>query len=312
MKTLISVLLIISYSYAQATEIPDYPADKISANTYVIHGPLEFPNEKNQGFMNNPGFVITNDGVVVIDPGSSRYSGDMVLRQIRKLTSKPVTHVINTHIHGDHWLGNQAFSEAFPAAKLMAHPDMIALAKKSEAVKWINLMQQMTNGATKGTKAVIPETAVEDSFVLKTGGFTFKVYAPAKAHSKTDVMVHVLEESVVFLGDNVLSGRLPSMGDATFRGNAKACEIASNINAKHFVPGHGQTSDVSIVKQFQNYVSTVYQQAARYYDEGLSDFEMKPQVVKQLTAFHQWVNFDDEIGRHISLAVLEAERAAFE
>lgn len=312
MKTLLFLLLTLSSFLTNASELPDYKADKISTNTYVIHGPLEIPNEKNKGFMNNPGFVITRTGVVVIDPGSSVYSGKMVLRQIRKLTQKPVTHVFDTHIHGDHWLGNQAFAEAFPKAVLMAHPDMITNAKKSEAAKWVSMMDRLTKGATKGTKAVIPDKAIGDSFVLKTGGVTFKIYAPAKAHSKTDIMIHVLEDSVLFLGDNVLNGRLPSMGDATFRGNVKACDVAISIPAKHFVPGHGQTSDVTIVKQFKKYVNTVYTQAAHYYDEGLSDFEMKPQVVNKLKAFHHWTNFEDEIGHHISLAVLEAERAAFE
>ena len=312
MKTFLFLLLSLTSFLTFATELPDYKAEKTAAHTYVIHGPLEYPNEKNLGFMNNPGFIITNNGVVVIDPGSSLYTGRMVLRQIRKLTQKPVTHVLNTHIHGDHWLGNQAFAEAFPKALIMGHPDMIARAKKSEAVNWINRMEVFTKGASKGTKAVIPEHAINDAFELKTGGISFKIYAPAKAHSKTDVMIHVIEDSVLFLGDNVLAGRLPSMDDATFRGNTKACDIAIKIPAKHFVPGHGKTSDVNIVRQFRNYVATVYSQAAHYYDEGLSDFEMKPLVVKKLKAFHNWVGFDDEIGRHISLAVLEAEAAAFE
>ncbi|MGB5729845.1 MAG: MBL fold metallo-hydrolase, partial [Thiogranum sp.] len=52
-----------------APEVPDYPADRIAENIYVIHGPLELPNPKNQGFMNNPGFVVTSKGVVILDPG---------------------------------------------------------------------------------------------------------------------------------------------------------------------------------------------------------------------------------------------------
>ncbi|MDH5424806.1 MAG: MBL fold metallo-hydrolase [Gammaproteobacteria bacterium] len=312
MKFIYVLLLLLPHSIALATEIPDYPADKIAANTYVIHGPLEFPNEKNMGFMNNPGFVITADSVVVIDPGSSLYTGKMVLRQIRKITDKPVSHVLNTHIHGDHWLGNQAFAEAFPKAQIMAHPDMIAAAKKSEASRWISLMENLTKGATKGTKAVIPAIAIKNDFEFKTGGIRFKVYAPAKAHSKTDVMIHVLEESVVFLGDNVLSGRIPGMGDASFRGNMKACDVASGISARHFVPGHGQTGKVDIVKTFKNYLDIVYSQAAQFYDEGQSDFEMKPRIVEQLKTFHHWAGFEEEVGHHVSLAVLEAEKAAFE
>jgi len=312
MKALFFLLTSLVSVQAFATELPDYESKKIAAHTYVIHGPIEFPNEKNQGFMNNPGFVITNTGVVVIDPGSSLYVGRMVLRQIRKITDKPVTHVLNTHIHGDHWLGNQAFDEAFPKAAIMAHPEMIKAAKNGGADHWMNLMRSMTNGATKDTKAVIPTKAVNDAIQFKTGGFTFSILAPGKAHSGTDIMIHAIEESVVFLGDNVVYQRMPGMQDATYRGNINASEVAISTNAKHFVPGHGPTGKVELVKSFKQYLSIIYTQAAVYYEEGLSDFEMKPKILKKLSDYKDWAFFDQEVGKHISLAVLEAEKAAFE
>jgi len=312
MKTLLFLLTLLLSFQASATEIPDYKAKKIAAHTYVIHGPQEFPNKKNQGFMNNPGFVITNTGVVVIDPGSSLYVGKMVLRQIRKITDKPVSHVLNTHVHGDHWLGNQAFNEAFPKAVIMAHPEMIKAAKNGGAEHWKNLMQSMTEGATKGTKAIIPSKAINDSAQFKTGGFTFAIFAPGKAHSGTDIMIHAVDDSVVFLGDNVTNKRMPGMQDASYRGNINASDVAIAIKARHYVPGHGPTGNVALVKSFKEYLSIIYTQAAIYYEEGLSDFEMKPKILKTLSKYTNWAFFDQEVGKHISLAVLEAEKAAFE
>ncbi len=90
----------------------DFSAEKISNHVYVIHGPLELPNETNEGFMNNPAFIVTDDGVVVIDPGSSVHTGNMLLREIRKVTELPVIAVFDTHVHGDHWLGNDAIKRA--------------------------------------------------------------------------------------------------------------------------------------------------------------------------------------------------------
>lgn len=313
MKTLVGFLLLTTMlGSAWAKTVPDYPVAKITANTYVIHGPLEYPNEQNQGFMNNPGFVVTSNGVVVIDPGSSLYTGQMVLRQLRKVTDKPVTHVLNTHVHGDHWLGNDAFARVFPKAVFMAHPKMISQAKNGEDKQWLDLMERFTKGATGGTRAVIPGEAVDDAFQFSTGGTTFKIYAPGKAHSGTDIMIHVVEESVVFGGDNILNGRIARMDDATFRGNINACEVAIKINAKHYVPGHGLTSDVKMVGSFKNYLATLYQQVGIFYEQGMSDFEMKPKVVASLKDFQQWSGFDVEVGRHINLAMLEVEAAMFE
>jgi len=307
----LSIALVAFSINASATEISGYPLDKIAANTYVVHGPLEFPTKDNKGFMNNPGFVITKTGVVVVDPGSSLQVGRMLLKKIRETTNKPVTHVLNTHVHGDHWLGNQAFSEAFPKVVIMAHPDMIKRAKAGAAKDWIALMSRSTGGATDGTRAVIPTEPLIDKQELKIGGMQFRIHAPTKAHSFTDIMIEVEEESVVFLGDNVLYKRLPRMDDGTFKGNAKACQLAINLNAKTYVPGHGRSGDKNIITPYMNYLNIVYNEAGKYYEEGMADFEMKPKILLKLKEYKDWAGFTHEMGKHVSLAILEYERDAF-
>ena len=135
------VAALTSFGVQAGEQVRDYPLTKIAPHTYVIHGPLGYPSAENQGFMNNPGFVITSDGVVVIDPGSSLQAGRMLLKQIRTVTKKPVTHVFNTHIHGDHWLGNQAIKEAYPKARLIGHPEMIKKTNEGEGEQWVKLME---------------------------------------------------------------------------------------------------------------------------------------------------------------------------
>ena len=313
MKALINVicLLFFVFSSVSAVEITGYPLKKIAKNTYVVHGPLEYPTEKNKGFMNNPGFVVTKTGVVVVDPGSSVQVGRMLLKKIKMITNKPVTHVLNSHIHGDHWLGNQAFAAAYPNVIIMAHPDMIKRAKAGAAEQWVGVMLKSTNGATKGTRAVIPTKAIKDKQMFKTGGIEFRIHAPAKAHSFTDIMIEVVEESVVFLGDNVLYKRLPRMDDATFSGNIKACQLAINIAAKTYVPGHGLSGGDEVVRPFMNYLTTIYTEVVKHYEAGLTDFEMKPKILLKLEKYFKWSGFNDEMGKHVSLAVLEYERDSF-
>jgi glyoxylase-like metal-dependent hydrolase (beta-lactamase superfamily II) len=285
----------------------DYPVSRIAPHTYVIIGPVGYPSVENQGFMNNPGFVITQTGVVVIDPGSSVQSGRMVLKQLRSITRKPVTHVINTHVHGDHWLGNQAIAEAYPKARLMAHPEMIRLANLGAGAEWVALMDKSTNGFTSGTRAVVPDNAMNDGSALKVGGITFRFYAPKDAHSHTDIMIEVVEDSVVFAGDNVLNQRIARMDDATFAGNIAACDAAALIKARVYVPGHGPVGDISVVLQFRNYLSTLFNTVRVLHEQGKLDFEMKDAVAAKLTPYQNWPGFSDELGRHISLAVLELD-----
>ncbi len=292
---------------AKAAEVRDHAAEQVAPRTWVIHGPLGDPSVANQGFMNNPAFVVTGAGVVVIDPGSSVHAGRMVLRQIRKITDKPVTHVLNTHVHGDHWLGNHAFHDVFPDAQFMAHPRMIEGAHGGQAKRWLDLIDQLTEGFTRGTRPVIPAVPVVEDQRFVAGGITFRILAPPKAHSGTDIMIHVVEEDVLFLGDNVMNGRLGGMGDGTFRGNIAACERALAVPAQVFVPGHGRTAGKEIVAAYRDYMSILFDTARAEYDQGKQDYEMKDTIRAKMGRYTGWEGFDLNFGRHISVAVLEIE-----
>lgn len=298
-----------SFSSQAGEQLRDYPATKIAAHTYVIHGPLGYPSVENQGFMNNPGFVITRGGVVVIDPGSSVQAGRMVLKQIRSVTKNPVTHVFNTHVHGDHWLGNQAILEAFPKVHLIGHPEMIKKLGEGEGEQWVNTMEKSTAGFTKGTRAVPPTVPAADKATFKIDGLTFRIHAPEKAHSHTDIMIEAVEDSVIFTGDNVLNQTLGRTVDGTFAGNIAACDKIAGVKAKHYVPGHGPTGDVSLVNNYRNYLATLYAEVKIQYDAGKADFEMKGNVVAKLDAYKNWRRFDLEVGPQISQAISEVEAA---
>lgn len=294
-------------SIAGDLSIPDTPAQKVAAHTYVIHGPRSFPNPENKGFMNNPAFVVTNDGVVVVDPGSSVHVGRMLLKQIAKATDKPVTHVYGTHIHGDHWLGNHAIVETFPKAELIAHPDMVKRAPGGDGKSWIELMMTLTKGATAGTEIKAPTVTAKDGDSRKIGGLTFRIHAPEKAHSHTDIMIEVPEDKLLFTGDNATANRVPRMDDGTYKGSIAAMERALKLDVGVVVPGHGPTGGKKVLTDFRDLLNTVYGEAKKHRADGKEDFEMKPAVAAKLDRWKQWEGFDEAVGKWLSLAVLEID-----
>jgi glyoxylase-like metal-dependent hydrolase (beta-lactamase superfamily II) len=285
-----------------------YPAQEVHANTYVIHGPQGVPSVENQSFMNNPAWVITDDGVVVIDPGSSVQAGRMVMAQLRKTTKKPVTHVFNTHVHGDHWLGNQAVLEVWPEATLIGHPDMIKKARDGAGAFWIQLMSDMTKGYTNGTLAKIPTVEAADGQEFKIGGKTFRIHSSTDAHSKTDLMIEMVEDHILFTADNVLNHQVMNLRDGTFKGVMKATDRALALNMALYVPGHGKTGDRKFVEDQKAYFDTLMSEVRRMYDEGKSDYEMKPVIAEKLKAYQDWAEWDTNLGQQISLAILEIEQ----
>lgn len=65
------------------------------------------------GVFGNGAFIVTTEGVVVVDTQARPSWARDLITEIRKITDKPVRYVVNTHWHGDHTLGNQAYTAAF-------------------------------------------------------------------------------------------------------------------------------------------------------------------------------------------------------
>lgn len=296
---------------ADRKPLDGYEAKKISDNTWVIHGPTESPNPENLGFMNNPAFTVTDNSVIVFDPGATKATGEGVLQRIKEQTNNPVTHVFITHVHGDHWLGNHAIKNAYPDAKFYAHPIMIELAKGGAAYQWVSLMEQLTNGASKGTEAVIPEVALSDEQEVKIDNITVRAHLSEWAHSKSDAMFVIVEDKVLLTGDNVMSKRIARMNDGSFRGNIDTIEAALDYDIEVVIPGHGPSGGKEVLESFKQYLSAIYAAAEAAVEDELEAHEVKSTLAEQFGDYKDWPGFENEFGRHISLAILEAEDASF-
>ncbi len=315
MKNIICLFLFCSFplfALSQDRLTQSYPAEKIAPHTWVIHGPKGLPSVENQGFMNNPVFIVGQKQVIVIDPGSSVQAGRMVLDEIQKITTNPITHVFATHVHGDHWLGNQAIQEKYPQALFYAHPKMIQKAQDYAAKQWLATMNRLTENYTQATKAVIPTKKAVNGDEFTIDNIKIKIHAVDAAHSDSDIMLEIVNDQVLVLGDNVMYQRLGSLNDATFKGNIAACDMALKTNATIFVPGHGTTKGKKIVQLYQQYLQQIYQLAKKYYAEDLADYEMKPLIIKALPPIYStWSGFKGQIGRHIIKAAQEVEASEF-
>ena len=304
-------VLFFAIQQAYALEWPDIQPLKIGPHTYVIeHGPHDEDPKVSHGFHNNPGFVVTDTGVVVIDTGSSYEIGKMILRRIAAVTAKPITHIFTTHFHGDHWLANQALVEAYPKARTIAHPELIRLLKSGEDKFWLDTFARRLGDDFAGTRAVLPNTSAENK-VYKIGGINFQIVLFDKAHTATDLMVYVVEEGVLFTGDIVNNAHFSFMGHGNFKGAYEATQTALAMNPRHVVVGHGRSGRMNLINEFAAIYQRLRSVVAKYYEQGLMDFEMKPKVVAELAQYKDWSGFDRQIGPYISQLVRELENESF-
>lgn len=293
--------------------IEHFSAERVSPNIYVVHSPRGLPNKENYAFINNPAFIVAKDGVIVVDPGGSLQVGAELVKKIRKVTDKPVIAIINTHIHGDHWLGNDGVRRAFPQAAIYAHPRMVERMKLGEGERWLERFGQMTEGAIAGTRVVAPTIGVGDGETLNLGGLLFR-FRHFKAHTDTDIMIEVTGDRALFLGDIVTNLGVPSKNqpqDAYFRGQLEATRTATQLPVTLYIPGHGPTGDRSFVLESLRFQEALYGAVAKHFQKGLSDFEMKEPVQRELSEFKHWPGFET-LGQIINRIYLEIEAESFQ
>src|SRR5512145_3576516 len=110
LSALIVLIAVGAAAYGQT--FPEPRTLKINDRVYVLLGPIQHANRLNQGYMINSTVIVGDDGVILVDSGGSDEVGRHIATAVRRITDRSVTHVVNTHHHGDHYLGNMTFEGA--------------------------------------------------------------------------------------------------------------------------------------------------------------------------------------------------------
>lgn len=294
-------------------DVPDVPVTKVSDRCYYLMAQDPEPSPQNFGFFSNPGFIVTSEGVVVIDTGGSVQIGEMILRQIKTVTDKPVIKVINTHFHGDHWLGNHAFVKANPDVEIYSHQEVIDQIKNGSGEFWIGFMQRNTDNAISGTVATSPTKVLKGGEVMKVGDTTLKIHHFGRVHTVADLVVEVVEDQTVYSGDMMMR-RIANMADGSYLGSIDAMDQLAALPAKQFIPGHGKHDGQKLITDFKTFCEVVYNKTGEYYDEGMSDFEIKPKLMEEpfmKDTASQWPGYESTLGKYVVVAVQEYEKNMF-
>ena len=301
---------IITANAWQIKDVGDFSFKNVNANVSVMHGPVEEPNEKNLGFMNNPAVIEGKNGLIVIDPGGNYNVGLEILKEVQKVSKKPVVAILNTHKHGDHWFANLAFKKAFPNVKIYAHPNMIKEVKAGEAEKWYGILDRLSHNL-KGTKPfAFPTYELKDSQVLEIDGEKFKISHPKKTHTDTDIIITHTNSNTIFLGDNVMRGRLGGFdASSSIFGNRDILQkLTKQSNAKVYVPGHGLSgSKDEVIKPYLTYLNTLIKYATKAYKADEEAYTVKKEMFKELKDYAKWDAFKRQSAKHLQKAYVEVE-----
>lgn len=228
----------------------DLKPEKVAEDTYVFIGAMENFSFDNHGAISNTSFIVTEDGVVVIDTGPSRLYGEAMRAAIGQVTDKPVVQVYITHAHPDHFLGNNAF-ENVPIGALQGTIDAARQIGGDLAANLYNLV----GAAMRGTSAVVPTQTVKDGDTAAFGSHTLELIG-ADGHTTADLMVLDTSTGVLFTGDIAFHDRAPTTPNANIDRWHKTLAATEERDFKVLVPGHGPvTQDAVPLEQTSDYLT---------------------------------------------------------
>lgn len=241
---------------------------KIAEDTWVLTGRSEDFSFSNGGNIVNTAFIVTREGVVVIDSGPSRLYGEQLRRSIARISDKPVKLVLNTHHHPDHFLGNQAF----PADTLAALPATIH-GIHDEGGSLNENMYRLTGDWMAGTEPVTPARALAAG-PLEIGGHALELIA-LDGHTDADLVILDRSTGVLFAGDLVFHDRAPTTPHAHLPRWQVALDRLEKTDFRTLVPGHGPVaSDAGPIRQTRAWLTWLDKTLRRAADEGFDMTEV--------------------------------------
>jgi glyoxylase-like metal-dependent hydrolase (beta-lactamase superfamily II) len=247
-KSFSQVLFLATILFAAAVTAADSGDDlrlqKVAAQIYAVVGPYGNRTAGNLGNNATFGFVVTDEGVVLIDPGGSYQGAEAINRLIRQVTDQPVKVVINSGGQDHRWLGNGYFKQY--GARIIASAAAVADQRARLRDQLFALDNLVGEKGMAGTGAVYADETFEDSMRFTLGGTTFELRKVGPAHTPGDSLVWLPEQRVVFSGDVVYIGRMLGVNSySNSRDWIDAFEAMVALEPLTVIPGHGPASDLA-------------------------------------------------------------------
>ena len=144
------------------------------------------PSYENTGHNNNLSFIVTGDGVVVVNGGAAYILAEALHDEIKRITDQPVKLVINENGQGHAMLGNAYWAEQ--GVPILAHADA-AEEFEEYGGQILRRMEEYNRDKAEGTVLAGPTETFEDEKIIEMGDFRIEVLHLGPAHSAGDISV---------------------------------------------------------------------------------------------------------------------------
>jgi glyoxylase-like metal-dependent hydrolase (beta-lactamase superfamily II) len=241
---------------------------RVAEGVYAFIGERGDIAPANGGRIGNSGFVVGDTAVAVIDAGVSHAHGVELLAAIRRITDKPVTHLILTHAVQEFIYGTTAFVAA--GARPLCHTGSATLMRARCEHCLENLRLILGPEVMTDTRLIVPEETVDGDTLLHVGGRRLQLIHPGWASTPGDLMVLDLASGVLFAGGVVLQGRVPELRDGRLDSWIATIERLPAMGLSVIVPGSGRLLAPQESLETADYLRAVDARVRTMYAAGAS------------------------------------------
>ena len=235
---------------------------------YSAIGATAPPTYENSGHNNNLSFIITGQGVVVVNGGGAYVLAKALHDEIKKLTDQPVVLVINENGQGHAMLGNSYWVEQ--DVPIIAHEEA-ALEFEERGFRILEDMQRLNRDKAEGTFLQGPTETFSADYTVELGAYRIEVRYLGPSHSAGDVVVWLPTQDLVIAGDMAFHERMLPIFEDTYI--LDWLETWDNefeaLEATYVIPGHGHPTNMDQVRRYtKGYLKYLRGQISAHLDAG--------------------------------------------
>lgn len=235
---------------------------------FTATGATAPPTYENSGHNNNLSFIVTGDGVVVVNGSAAYLLAKALHDEIKAVTDQPVKLVINENGQGHAMLGNNYWIEQ--GVPVLGHVEAAAEFEDT-MVQALAGMQVYNREKSEGTVPMGPTITFEDQYIVDMGDFHIEVLHLGPAHSPGDTQVWIPDRGLMIAGDIAFHERMPPI----FEGTCTSCWIETwetklmPLAPTYIIPGHGHPTNLAQVTRYtRDYLVYLREKIGEHLDSG--------------------------------------------
>jgi glyoxylase-like metal-dependent hydrolase (beta-lactamase superfamily II) len=261
----------------------------------------------------NSGVVVGDDSVLVIDARATPAMAKELVAHVRKLTDKPIRHVLLTHYHAVRVLGTAGYDERVNVIASDVTRGMIAERGQADMDSEIQRFPRLFRAKETIPGLTWPNVVFRGEMSLWLGSREVRIIHAGRGHTAGDTVAWLPEERVLFSGDLVEYGATPYCGDAHFADWPGTLDRVEALQPRALVPGRGEalTAPEQVgqgIRETRAFLEDVFKIAKAGVAAGHELKQVYDTALRELRPkYGHWVIFDHCMPFDVSRAFDEAQ-----